>query len=700
MKHCITYFVYLVFVSSIGYADFRAYNDSIRGTGDLTAPNVTNWTVYNGFTSNMSGKLIDYNTGLETPVTATFSWNSAAGLRTSETSGSADDEAQPRPGTPAYEVFGGIVDYSYRLVYYGSTGWFVEIEFTGLDPSKKYSFVTTAIRGANYPDRLTLFTLSGHTSAVNNSSDGIYLKNGDQSVLRAGGNHLDTTGYVVRWDDIFVADKGDGTGSFKVRAEAYTTYGYPFGGFMLEELDSRLNTAPQVTVDTEFAIQWPQQYLTLSAQVTDDGIGEPEGFLSTQWSQVSGPQPVEFSSPEQASTQVVFPAPGQYELQIKANDGLLETTAVTTITVLDPVCPVGDIDGDCQVSLSDFIWLSDLWMSETPQQADLDGNQQANLLDLSLVCQSWLEDWTGSVTVTFLPSEAAAGGATWRLDQGDWNPSGYVLSSVPEGTHQIDYSVVTGWVSPEPQSVEVVRGQNTLVSATYTEIPPESVVINEFMAVNSNISGLKPVPSVNIYTIIGGESSYDDWIELYNQTDTTVDLSGWYLTDDPADLTQWQFPAGTSIAGKGYMIIFASKKDPLKYGYPFIDDLGKLHTNFELAFQGDLALVQPDGQKIEYEYRDYPKQRGFVTYGLTSDGGIGYLTGATPGGANTGIYEGEVADTKFSVGRGFYDDSQTVYLSCSTPSAVIRYTTDNSIPTQSNGLIYDPANPIVISTTT
>ena len=98
MKHYIAYFVCLVAASSMSYADFRAYNDCIRGTGDLTAANVTNWTVYNGFTSNMSGKLIDYNSGLETPVTATFTWNSSAGLRTSETSGSADNEAQPRPG--------------------------------------------------------------------------------------------------------------------------------------------------------------------------------------------------------------------------------------------------------------------------------------------------------------------------------------------------------------------------------------------------------------------------------------------------------------------------------------------------------------------------------------------------------------------------------------------------------------------------
>ena len=235
----------LVLLTSVCTADFQAYNDSIRGTDDTTADNVTNWTIYNGYTTNTTGPLIDFETGSPLPVTATFTWNSSAGLAISQTSGSDDGESQPRPGTPAYEVFGGIVDFSNRLVYYGTTGWWVEITFTGLNPIKNYSFVTTAIRGTTYTDRLTLFTLSGHTNAVNNSSDGIILKNDNESVLMAGGNHLNTTGYVVRWDDIMVADQGDGTGQFTVRAEAYgSNYrGYPFGGFMLKEYG---NSAPTV----------------------------------------------------------------------------------------------------------------------------------------------------------------------------------------------------------------------------------------------------------------------------------------------------------------------------------------------------------------------------------------------------------------------------------------------------------------------
>jgi hypothetical protein len=305
-------FFLLLFVS-VTQANFIAYNDCIRGlSGDDTAANVTDWTVYNGYTNHTTGLLVDFNSGLPTPVTAAFTWNSSAGLAVSDTSGSANGEPQPLPGTPAYAVFGGIVDFSNRLVYYGNSGWWVEITFTGLNPSKKYTFATTAIRGYDYPTRLTLFTLSGHISAENNSSNGIYLKNGNQSVLAAGGNYKDTTGYIVRWDNIRV----NGTGQFKVRAEAYTSVyqAYPFGGFMLQEIG---NAAPSVSAGTDQTITLPKEYLTLNGSVSDDGQGNPNGYLQSTWSQVSGPAAAQFTTDiHQPQVTVRFPSAGNYQLRL------------------------------------------------------------------------------------------------------------------------------------------------------------------------------------------------------------------------------------------------------------------------------------------------------------------------------------------------------------------------------------------------
>lgn len=692
---------FVLFLSSLGVCNFIAYNDCIRGTDDTTAPNVTNWTIYNGFTSQTSGYLIDFATGLQTPVRVSFQWNASAGLGVSETSGSAEGESQPRSGTPAYDIFGGIVDFSNRLIYYGSSGWWVEIEFTGLNPQKNYTFVTTAIRGYLYPERLTLFTLSGHIGAVNNSSEGVYLKSGEQTVLRAGGNHLSTTGYVVRWDQIRVADLGDGTGSFKVRAQAYGSdyRAYPFGGFMLAEEG---NTAPRVDAGPDKILRRPREYLTLNGSVFDDGFGNPDGTVQIVWSQISGPADAVFvSSLNQPQVSVRFPTAGIYELQLRASDGELEAADTVVITVEEPLCPLGDVNGDCQVNLADLSDWAAGWLAESePNQFDLDGSGRTDLSDLYFLASSWLEERLGSVQVTILPQEAASAGAQWRLDRGTWLSSQAVLSSVPQGPHTIEFSALSGWFSPPPQEIVVSQGQLTAAAAEYTR-PPKVLVLNEFMAVNSNISDLRPSPSVNLYTQVNGQPAYEDWIEIRNLSDQTVSLEGWYLTDSQKNLTKWRFPSGVSIGPWGYLVVYASNRDESKYGYPFIDDGGNLHTNFELTANGEfLALVRPDGQWIEDSFETYPPQRGLVSYGVGSDGRVGYLTSPTRGAANTGIYEGVVGDTQFSVKRGFFDAPFTVQLFCSTPDAVIRYTTDTTEPTETNGQVYNSAGPIPITKTT
>jgi len=67
-----------------------------------------------------------------------------------------------------------------------------------------------------------------------------------------------------------------------------------------------------------------------------------------------------------------------------------------------------------------------------------------------------------------------------------------------------------------------------------------------------------------------------DWIELYNASESPVSLTGWYLTDDSDDLTQWSFPA-TTLPAKGFLVVFASDKDRAVAGQ-------ELHTNFKLKF--------------------------------------------------------------------------------------------------------------------
>jgi len=75
-----------------------------------------------------------------------------------------------------------------------------------------------------------------------------------------------------------------------------------------------------------------------------------------------------------------------------------------------------------------------------------------------------------------------------------------------------------------------------------------------------------------------------------------------------------------------------------------------------------------------------------------------YLSTATPGRFNVSGAMNIVADTKFSVDRGFYDTPFEVVITCATPGVTIHYTLDGSAPSETHGNEY--FGPIRIQTTT
>jgi hypothetical protein len=71
-----------------------------------------------------------------------------------------------------------------------------------------------------------------------------------------------------------------------------------------------------------------------------------------------------------------------------------------------------------------------------------------------------------------------------------------------------------------------------------------------------------------------------------------------------------------------------------------------------------------------------------------------YFATPTPGAANTSQpFIGIVADTTFSIDRGFYQTPQEVAITSGTPGASIVYTLDGSVPSADNGVRVDPVSP-------
>jgi hypothetical protein len=191
-----------------------------------------------------------------------------------------------------------------------------------------------------------------------------------------------------------------------------------------------------------------------------------------------------------------------------------------------------------------------------------------------------------------------------------------------------------------------------------------------------------------------GFGDKEDWIEIYNPNGIAVNLDGYFLTDNADLLTKWNFP-NVTVGANGYLLVFASSKD-------VVDPGGNPHTNFGLSANGEfLAIVRPDGTTIDDSFSPaFPEQFTDVAYGPPAAGGTPvFFQSSTPGAVNnTTAYPGVVKDTNFSVDRGFYSAPFQVAITSATPTATIRYTTDGSWPSTSNGTIY--STPIDVTTTT
>ncbi len=152
--------------------------------------------------------------------------------------------------------------------------------------------------------------------------------------------------------------------------------------------------------------------------------------------------------------------------------------------------------------------------------------------------------------VITLPSHSTGSGQAY--------PPGTVLRYYVQATAADSFGTMT--FSPAGAEHDVY----TYV-VTYARAETTPVVINELMASNNT-------------TIADPQGNYDDWIELFNTSNETVDLSGMYLSDNPENPLKWRFPAGTTIASGGYIIVWADED---------AGDVPGLHTNFKLSSQGE-----------------------------------------------------------------------------------------------------------------
>ncbi len=176
-------------------------------------------------------------------------------------------------------------------------------------------------------------------------------------------------------------------------------------------------------------------------------------------------------------------------------------------------------------------------------------------------------------------------------------------------------------ISRHVQAGKLVRGLNQLYINIMAMSPPACVLKRRlpavFLSVLVTAAPLQALPLITEFlasndSILADEDGdFSDWIEVFNPDSATLDLGGYYLTDDAANLTKWQFPPGVALGPSKFLVVFASDKDRRVAG-------SELHANFKLAADGEyLALVAPDGATVVHDYSPaFPVQFDDASYGL------------------------------------------------------------------------------------
>ncbi len=215
----------------------------------------------------------------------------------------------------------------------------------------------------------------------------------------------------------------------------------------------------------------------------------------------------------------------------------------------------------------------------------------------------------------------SAGGVTLRLSTHE----GALLQEleVPAGAAGLSYGCdETGaylwYASPTPAA----DNQTGMVLGKENTVPQYGLRINEYMTRNRSV-------------LYDENGDYSDWVEIYNFSDSAIDLGGYTLTDARGEAQKWQFPAETSLAAGGYLVVRCSGRNT-------VTDGGEYHTNFKLGNADSfIGLYTPAGQfcsGVNYHPAEPDRSRVYTEEGYR------LCRIPTPGYANSDRYLDELTE--------------------------------------------------------
>lgn len=243
--------------------------------------------------------------------------------------------------------------------------------------------------------------------------------------------------------------------------------------------DPSVNQAPNVEAGSDQTTSVVNG-AALSGTVTDDGLPNPPGAVTSLWSQVSGPGTATFGSPGAVNTSASFDLVGTYVLRLTANDG--EFTSFDELTVT--------------VNLAEIVTMLDVRVSAGSDDAEENastGNVNRGSSDLELVDQGRNNQLVGM----------RFNGLS--IPQGATITNAFIQFNADE-THS----------NPTTLKIEAQASDNALT----------------FVSVNGNISS-RPLTGTSVewspvpWAVVGEEGSNQQTPDISSVVQEVVDRSGW-----------------------------------------------------------------------------------------------------------------------------------------------------------------------------
>ncbi len=179
---------------------------------------------------------------------------------------------------------------------------------------------------------------------------------------------------------------------------------------------------------------------------------------------------------------------------------------------------------------------------------------------------------SGKVVLTLNTSPAGSG----RIEISTITPTSYPWT----GTY-FNGNPVTITAIPNPgYTFDHFRSNVTISSNNFNQSVTYNFTTND--VITAYFTGSAVTPKICVSELnYNSDSAYDagDWIELHNYGTTSINLSGWRLSDSKED-HMFVFPTGTVIPANGYLVI-VEDSDKFKSQYPSVNNkIGLIGFNF------------------------------------------------------------------------------------------------------------------------